>query len=118
MSSKSKSQQGAGVRVVSPDLEEQRKYAREKVESGFEFSLVVADAFVRGIRDIGYRHTGTAMYELIDNAIQAHGGAGLSQDFPLASLYAQARLLRIADGPDEVHRISVARRELRPYLFG
>jgi len=74
MSSKSKSQQGAGVRVVSPDLEEQRKYAREKVESGFEFSLVVADAFVRGIRDIGYRHTGTAMYELIDNAIQAEAG--------------------------------------------
>jgi acyl-CoA dehydrogenase len=55
---------------------------------------------------------------VIDNAIQAHGGAGVSQDFPLASLYAQARLLRIADGPDEVHRISVARRELRPYLSG
>jgi acyl-CoA dehydrogenase len=55
---------------------------------------------------------------VIDDAIQAHGGAGLSQDFPLASLYAQARLLRIADGPDEVHRISVARRELRPYLSG
>jgi acyl-CoA dehydrogenase len=55
---------------------------------------------------------------VIDDAIQAHGGAGLSQDFPLASLYAQARLLRIADGPDEVHRVSVARRELRPYLSG
>ena len=55
---------------------------------------------------------------VIDHAIQAHGGAGVSQDFPLASLYAQARLLRIADGPDEVHRISVARRELRPYLSG
>ncbi len=55
---------------------------------------------------------------VIDHAIQAHGGAGLSQDFPLAALYAQARLLRIADGPDEVHRISVARRELRPYLSG
>jgi acyl-CoA dehydrogenase len=55
---------------------------------------------------------------VIDHAIQAHGGAGLSQDFPLATLYAQARLLRIADGPDEVHRISVARRELRPYLPG
>jgi acyl-CoA dehydrogenase len=55
---------------------------------------------------------------VIDRAIQAHGGAGLSQDFPLASLYAQARLLQIADGPDEVHRRSVARRELRPYLSG
>jgi acyl-CoA dehydrogenase len=55
---------------------------------------------------------------VIDHAIQAHGGAGVSGDFPLAALYAQARLLRIADGPDEVHRISVARRELRPYLSG
>jgi acyl-CoA dehydrogenase len=55
---------------------------------------------------------------VVDRAIQAHGGAGLSQDFPLASLYAQARLLRIADGPDEVHRRSVAHRELRPYLSG
>jgi acyl-CoA dehydrogenase len=50
---------------------------------------------------------------VIDRAIQAHGGAGLSQDTPLAQLYAQARLLQIADGPDEVHKVSVARRELR-----
>lgn len=71
MSTKSKSQQDVAVRVLSPDLEEQRKYAREKLESGFDFSLVVADAFVRGIRDIGYRHTGTAIDELIDNGIQA-----------------------------------------------
>jgi acyl-CoA dehydrogenase len=49
---------------------------------------------------------------VIDRAIQAYGGAGVSQDAPLASLYAHARTLRIADGPDEVHRRSVARREL------
>ncbi|MCP2257537.1 acyl-CoA dehydrogenase [Streptoalloteichus tenebrarius] len=52
---------------------------------------------------------------VIDKAIQAHGGAGVSQDFPLAMLWAQARMLRIADGPDEVHRMSLARRELRRY---
>lgn len=52
---------------------------------------------------------------VVDRAIQAHGGAGLSQDTPLAALYAQARLLQIADGPDEVHKMSVARRELRGY---
>jgi acyl-CoA dehydrogenase len=52
---------------------------------------------------------------VIDHAIQAHGGAGVSQDFPLAELYAQARMLRIADGPDEVHKMSLARRELRRY---
>ncbi len=49
---------------------------------------------------------------VIDRAIQAYGGAGVSQDTPLASLYAHARTLQIADGPDEVHRRSVARREL------
>lgn len=53
---------------------------------------------------------------VIDRAIQAFGGAGVSQDTPLASLYAQARILQIADGPDEVHRRSVARRELRRYM--
>jgi acyl-CoA dehydrogenase len=52
---------------------------------------------------------------VIDRAIQAHGGGGVSQDFPLAQLYAQGRLLQIADGPDEVHKMSVARRELRKY---
>ncbi|GAB2624358.1 acyl-CoA dehydrogenase family protein [Streptomyces capparidis] len=52
---------------------------------------------------------------VIDKAVQAHGAAGLSQDFPLAQLWTQARTLRLADGPDEVHRRSLARRELRKY---
>ncbi|MGW4499984.1 acyl-CoA dehydrogenase family protein [Micromonospora sp. NPDC004336] len=50
---------------------------------------------------------------VIDRAIQAHGAAGVSQDTPLAGLWARARALRLADGPDEVHRQSLARRELR-----
>jgi acyl-CoA dehydrogenase len=50
---------------------------------------------------------------IVDKAIQAHGGGGVSQDFPLASLFVQARTMRIFDGPDEVHRRSLARRELR-----
>ena len=50
---------------------------------------------------------------VIDRAIQAFGGAGVDGDVPLAELWAQARTLRLADGPDEVHRRSVARRELR-----
>ena len=49
---------------------------------------------------------------VIDRAIQAHGGAGVSQDFPLAAAWAQARTLRLADGPDEVHRETVAKLEL------
>jgi acyl-CoA dehydrogenase len=50
--------------------------------------------------------------QIIDWAIQAHGGAGVSQDFPLAYLYAYQRTLRLADGPDEVHRNAIARLEL------
>jgi acyl-CoA dehydrogenase len=52
---------------------------------------------------------------VIDKAITAHGAAGVSQDFPLAYLWANARTLRFADGPDEVHKRSLARRELRRY---
>jgi len=52
---------------------------------------------------------------VIDRAIQVLGGAGVSDDFPLAALYAHARTIQIADGPSEVHKRSVARRELRRY---
>jgi acyl-CoA dehydrogenase len=52
---------------------------------------------------------------VVDRAIQAHGGAGVSDDFPLAAMYAGLRTLRLADGPDEVHRMQLARRELRKY---
>ena len=52
---------------------------------------------------------------VIDRAIQAHGGAGVSQVTPLAHLWASARTLRLADGPDEVHIASLARKEIRKY---
>jgi len=52
---------------------------------------------------------------ILDKAIQAHGAGGVSQDFPLAALWAHARTLRLADGPDEVHKRSLAHRELRKY---
>jgi acyl-CoA dehydrogenase len=52
---------------------------------------------------------------VIDRAIQAHGGAGVSQDHLLAELYAVARILQIADGPDEVHHMAIARRESARY---
>ena len=54
---------------------------------------------------------------VIDHAIQIHGGAGVSSDFPLAGLFAYARTLRLADGPDEVHRALVAELELKPYAI-
>ena len=52
---------------------------------------------------------------VLDKAIQAHGAGGVSQDFPLAALWAAARSLRLADGPDEVHKRSLAHRELKKY---
>ena len=52
---------------------------------------------------------------VIDRAIQAHGAAGVSDDFPLAAAWVHARTIRLADGPDEVHRESIAKLELRKY---
>ncbi len=52
---------------------------------------------------------------VLDRAIQAHGGGGVSGDFPLAAAWANARTLRLADGPDEVHRESIARIELKKW---
>jgi len=55
---------------------------------------------------------------IIDQAIQMHGAAGVSEDFPLAELFSSIRTLRIADGPDEVHRALIAKLELRKYKSG
>jgi acyl-CoA dehydrogenase len=52
---------------------------------------------------------------ILDRAIQLHGGAGVSGDFPLARMYANIRTLRLADGPDEVHKMTIARHELRKH---
>ena len=54
--------------------------------------------------------------KIIDRAIQVHGGGGVSNDFPLAMMYAHVRTLRLADGPDEVHKMSIAKMELRKYM--
>ena len=56
-----------------------------------------------------------AAARVIDRAVQAHGAAGVSGDFFLAAAWAQARALRLADGPDEVHLDAVARMELKKY---
>jgi acyl-CoA dehydrogenase len=53
--------------------------------------------------------------KVIDHAIQIHGGGGVCNDFPLARMSAHVRSLRLADGPDEVHKMIIARRELKPY---
>ncbi|MFI7669159.1 acyl-CoA dehydrogenase family protein [Nocardia sp. NPDC049526] len=55
---------------------------------------------------------------IVDRAIQVHGGAGVTDDFPLASMYAHLRTLRLADGPDEVHKRAIARAELGKFRAG
>ncbi|MEU2263431.1 acyl-CoA dehydrogenase family protein [Streptomyces sp. NPDC019645] len=60
--------------------------------------------------------TPRAVVDILDKAVQVHGAGGVSQDFPLAELWAAARTLQLADGPDEVHQRSLARRELKKYL--
>ena len=71
----------------------------------------------------GGRHGGLAralaganmVMDVLDRAMQAHGGGGISQDFEWAANWANARTLRFADGPDEVHRESIAKLELRKH---
>jgi acyl-CoA dehydrogenase len=58
------------------------------------------------------------LHHVIDRAVQAHGALGVSDDTPLASMYREARAARIYDGPDEVHRMVVARRILRRFQEG
>ena len=56
-----------------------------------------------------------AALSVLDRAIQIHGGAGVTDDLPLAEIWSRARTLRIVDGPDEVHIRTVARQELKRY---
>src|SRR5438034_9306197 len=55
---------------------------------------------------------------VVDRAMQLHGGGGVSQEFPLAFMWAHSRTLRFADGPDEVHRRQIGRLELRKHAEG
>ena len=59
-----------------------------------------------------------AYHRVVDRAIQVWGAAGISNDLPLAGMYQAARTLRIADGPDEVHKILIAKNVLRRYENG
>jgi acyl-CoA dehydrogenase len=58
-------------------------------------------------------HVLDTVFAVVDRAVQVHGAAGVSDDTPLANWYANLRSLKIADGPEEVHRMAIARRELR-----
>jgi len=63
-------------------------------------------------------HVANTLWRTVDRAIQVWGAAGVSGDLPLAAMYQGARTLRLADGPDEVHRILVAKNVLKRYHEG
>ena len=83
--------------------------AAEKIDSGDEARVEISLIKFFGA---------LALERVINRAMQAHGAKGLSDDTPLERMYREARAARIYDGPDEVHRIVVARRALRPYREG
>jgi len=99
--------------------------AESRVEIEMARLLVLKAAWL--MDTVGNRHARTEIaaikvaapsiaLRVVDRAIQVHGGGGVCDDFSLASAYAHLRTLRLADGPDEVHKLSIARRELAPYL--
>jgi acyl-CoA dehydrogenase len=98
--------------------------AESRIEIEMARLLVLKAAWL--MDTVGNRHARTEIaaikvaapniaLKVIDRAIQVHGGAGVSDDYTLAWAYAHLRTLRLADGPDEVHKLSIARRELAPY---
>jgi acyl-CoA dehydrogenase len=105
----------------------QQQIAESRLEIDQVRLLVLEAAWL--IDRVGARGAATQIAEIkvaaprvalavLDRAIQVHGGMGVSDDVPLASMWAHMRTLRLADGPDEVHLRSIARRELRRYARG
>ena len=84
-------------------------HAAQKIDQGDEARVEISIIKFWGAR---------VLHDVIDRAIQVHGALGVSEDTPLASMYREARAARIYDGPDEVHRIVVARRILRTFRDG
>ena len=84
-------------------------HAAAKIDSGDEARVEISTIKFFGAK---------VLHDVIDRAIQVHGARGVSGDTPLESMYRNARAARIYDGPDEVHRMVVARRVLRAYTDG
>jgi len=102
----------------------QQQIAESRIEIEQARLLVLKTAWL--IDNVGSRGAATEIAAIkvicprmacnvLDRAIQIHGGGGVSDDFPLAYAYAWARALRLADGPDEVHLRSVARQEIKAH---
>jgi len=84
-------------------------HAAQKIDSGEDPRVEISVIKFFGAK---------VLHDIIDRAIQVHGALGVSGDTPLESMYRQARAARIYDGPDEVHRMVVARRVLQAFSQG
>ncbi len=111
-------------KVVSENANIQDWIAESRIEIEMVRLLTMKTAWL--MDTVGNRHARTEIaaikvaapemaLKVIDRAIQVHGGGGVSDDFPLASFWAHQRTLRLADGPDEVHKRTLAQRELRKH---
>ncbi|MEP9360443.1 acyl-CoA dehydrogenase family protein [Sphingomonas sp. KR3-1] len=112
-----------GKRIADQSIWEQRvAEARTEIEMTRLLCLKAADMMDKVGNKVAQREIAMIKVagprlalKVIDDAIQAHGGAGVCSDFPLAAAYALARTLRLADGPDEVHNRAIARLEYRRF---
>jgi acyl-CoA dehydrogenase len=117
------SREAFGKRIADQSIWEQRvAEARTEIEMTRLLCLKAADMMDKVGNKVAQREIAMIKVagpklalKVIDDAIQAHGGAGVSADFPLAAAYALARTLRLADGPDEVHNRAIARLEYRRF---
>lgn len=107
-------QQGTVLKDIADsrmELDQARLYVMHAAHKMDSFGNKVARAEIHAIKVV----VPNMALRVIDRSIQVHGGAGVSDDFPLAYAWTAARSLRIADGPDEVHRVVIARSELAKY---
>ena len=104
----------AGQNWVADSLAQVEAARLLTLHAAWKIDQVGASAARQEIAMISY-HGATVMHDVIDRALQVHGSLGYSTDMPLEQMYRWARAARIYDGPDEVHRVSVARRALRAY---
>ena len=110
---------GAGAQIT-PSISVENAWARATTASAQAAAEKVAnsDPDVRTAISAIKVFVPAAYHRVVDRAIQVWGGAGVSNDLPLAQMYLTARVLRLADGPDEVHKILIAKNILHRYESG
>jgi len=104
---------GSLVLLADKESQEMRVEAAEGLGKAGHHQQALGASLIGKVADSGKQVVVPRMtLRVLDRAIQAHGAAGVSDDFPLASAWAHSRTIRLADGPDEVHREAIAKLEL------